>query len=226
MNWDKNWEKKKIRSDYSLKLYNFLSDFSKDLPPNAKILEAGCGSGEGLTSFEGKFAVGLDLSKEAINLSRKKQCTNLVVGDNFNLPFKDDAFDFVYNSGVIEHFKYPKNLEMVREMKRVTKRKGRLLILVPNGYCLWYLLYKKIGNLLGYWRFGYEEDYTVEKLKKVLLEAGLKVEKKFGLQALIPLATNYSQILPEEVRKVFVHLEKIFPFKQYYAYSLGMIVRK
>ena len=221
--WDEKWRKKRIRSDYSLKLYDFLNDLSKDLPPDTKVLEAGCGSGEGLASFKGKFAVGLDKSKEAIALARK-HCKNLEVGDCFDMPFDDDTFDLTYNSGVIEHFKYPKNLEMIREMLRVTKTGGRVMVIVPNRRCIWYILYKKIGCLLGYWDFGYEEDYTIKSLKKIMNEAGLEVERVFGLQALIPLATNEHEIIPERIRKIFVHIEKIFPFKQYYAYGLGMVL--
>ncbi len=49
-----------------------------------------------------------------------------IIGDALQLPFKNDAFDFVYSSGVFEHLKDPK--KAAEEVFRVTKPGGRILI--------------------------------------------------------------------------------------------------
>ncbi len=224
-NWDIVWEKKKVDSDYTLKLYDFLKNISKGLPKNARILEAGCGCGEGLSSFKGKITYGLDLSEKSIKLA-KRYTPNPILGDIFDMPFKEGFFDLVYNSGVIEHFKYPTNVASVKEMARVTKKRGKVIIIVPNRSCLFYQFFKWLSRRFNTWDFGYEEDYTIKRLRNVVEKAGLRVNCFFGLQALPPLATNNTQLLPRFLRIPFIYLEKLFPFKQYYAYGLGVICEK
>ena len=70
-NWDEVWRKKKVVSDYSLKLYDFLRGYSKKLEKNSKVLEIGCGCGEGLIQFKDHFTVGVDISEESLKLSKK-----------------------------------------------------------------------------------------------------------------------------------------------------------
>ena len=63
-------------------------------------------------------------------------------------------------------------------------------------------------------------------MKKLVNIPNLKIERFFGLQALLPLATNNTELISEKYRKLLVNLEKIFLFKQYYAYAVGVILRK
>ena len=224
-NWDNVWKKKKVVSDYSLKLYGFLENYSYKIKKDSKILEIGCGSGGGLKQFKDHFIVGLDISDEALKLS-KKYTNNLIRADLFKLPFKDESFDLVYSSGLLEHFKIEKSKEAMMEIKRVTKKGGEIIIILPNSHCGWYRLFKKIMIKAKKWDFGYEEDYSVNKMKKLVNIPNLKIERFFGLQALLPLATNNTELISEKYRKLLVNLEKIFLFKQYYAYAVGVILRK
>jgi hypothetical protein len=52
------------------------------------------------------------------------------------------------------------------------------------------------------------------------------VEQTFGLQALPPLATNDREVLQVSLRKKIGLVEKAFPLKQYYAYTVGIIAKK
>ncbi|MBU2639163.1 MAG: class I SAM-dependent methyltransferase [Nanoarchaeota archaeon] len=224
-NWDDVWKKKNVVSDYSLKLYDFLRDYSKKLNKNSKVLEIGCGCGDGLKQFRDNFVVGLDISEESLKLS-KKNCNNLINADLFKLPFKKNSFDLVYSSGLLEHFKINKAKEAIFEIIRITKKGGEIIIIVPNSYCFWYRLFKKSMLFSGKWDFGYEEDYTIKKLKKLIEGSDLKIKGFFGLQALLPFATNNYEALPVSFRKIFIDIEKIIPLKQYYAYALGVILTK
>ena len=49
----------------------------------------------------------------------------------YSLPFRDDYFDLVLSGQTLEHVPNPFNL--VAEMKRVMKRGGRLVIIVPSA---------------------------------------------------------------------------------------------
>lgn len=224
--WDNVWENRKKISDYSLHYYNFMKNFGNSLPEGAKVLEAGCGSGDTLAAFKKQETYGLDLSKKSLALA-KKNAKHTVLGDIFKMPFKDNTFDLVYNSGVLEHFPEPNNLKATKEMARITKKGGYVIIILPNKYCFWYRAVKIATiKITGKWEFGYEEEYSLPRLKNLVQRAGLKIEKTFGLTVLPPFATNRIEILPLSVRKHLIHLDKLFPFREYYAFGTGVICKK
>jgi ubiquinone/menaquinone biosynthesis C-methylase UbiE len=224
--WEKVWTKNLITSDYSLKYLDFMQGIEASLPRGSFVLEAGCGTGQTLAHISRLHeTTGLDISRAALNLARSN-CKNPVLGSIFTIPFKDNSFDLVYNSGVIEHFEDPTNIAAIREMARVTKPSGRVVIIVPNTLCLWYKAGKSVAVMMKNFEFGYEEDYSPRRLKTAAKRAGLVVEQTFGLQALPPLATNDREILRMNLRQMIGSIEKAFPFKQYYAYTVGIIARK
>jgi len=228
MNWDDIWKEKKYITDFSLRWLDFLSKRARPLPMGAKVLEAGCGSGEGISVFVNKdrMAVGLDMSKEALNKTASSKTVSAVRGNNFLLPFSDGTFDLVFNSGVIEHYKYPDNIRQVKEMARVTKSGGEVIISVPNTLCLWYTTIKKVLLALKKWQFGYEESYTPWRLKRSAEEAGLRIVGFAGFLAIPPLATNNSEVLPFNFRRKLALVERYLPFKQFYCYSVCILCRK
>jgi SAM-dependent methyltransferase len=223
--WDTIWAKPLIISDYSLKYIKFMRERSIYFRHHSKIIEVGCGTGQTLKGFLWHDTVGFDISLPALQIA-KQNCDDQVQGDIFTLPFKDESFDLVYNSGVIEHFPEPRNLAALKEMERITKRGGRIIVIVPNSLCLWYRFGKFIAVLLGKFEFGYEEDYTPNRLVTACEQMGLKPERIFGIQALPPLATNDKELLPEPLRKKIGRIEKHFPLKQFYAYTVGVIAKK
>lgn len=224
--WEKVWTKNLITSDYSLKYLDFMGDIKKDIPSGSKILEAGCGTGQTLALLSERHEThGLDISRAALKLTRNS-CNNSVLGSIFTIPFKDNSFDLVYNSGVIEHFRDPDNVAAIREMARITKPSGKVIIIVPNTLCIWYKMGKFVAVMRKNFEFGYEEDYSPQRLEHATLRAGLTIEKIFGLQVLPPLATNDKEALPVKWRKKIGTVEWIFPCKQYYAYAVGIIARK
>lgn len=225
--WEKVWNKDLITSDYSLKYLEFMERLEKTLPQNSTVMEAGCGTGQSLALFSGRHTtIALDISPPALMLARSVADPYLIRGTIFSMPLKEGSCDLVYNSGVIEHFREPENRAAVREMARVTRPGGMVIIIVPNTFCPWYRVGKWIAVALNNFEFGYEEDYSLSRLRDVLETNGLEVVSSFGLQALPPLATNAHEILPVGFRRRFGHIEKILPFREYYAYAVGIIARK
>lgn len=53
-----------------------------------------------------------------------------ILGDGQSLPLRDASFDAVIATEVIEHVRYPYRL--LREIRRVTKPTGRILLSTPN----------------------------------------------------------------------------------------------
>jgi ubiquinone/menaquinone biosynthesis C-methylase UbiE len=224
--WEKVWTKNLITSDYSLKYLDFMMKVEKDLPVGSKVLEAGCGTGQTLSPLSERHETyGLDISKAALKLAQYN-CRYPVLGSIFKMPFGDNTFDLVYNSGVIEHFKDPENVVAIKEMARITKPSGKIIIIVPNTLCLWYKAGKFVAVMIKNFEFGYEEDYSPRRIENATRRAGLTIEKIFGLQALLPLATNDREVLPLTLRKRIGMIEQVFPKKQYYAYTVGVIAKK
>lgn len=101
---------------------------------NKKILDLGCGEGtrlEYLTKNTKKKATGIDVSKKAITLARKKdKRNNYIVADSEKLPIKDETFDLVYSAFVLEHT--DDTQKFINEAIRVLKKNGDIVFVCPN----------------------------------------------------------------------------------------------
>jgi len=105
-----------------------------------RIFEPGSGGGMTCANFAqlGFEVTSMDLSDNALRkgVSLFKSLSlnaKFLLGDLFNLPIKDGQFDIVFNQGVMEHFRLA-NMDAskgVKEMLRVLKKEGMLIIFVP-----------------------------------------------------------------------------------------------
>ena len=117
------------------------------------VLDAGCGRGRYASEIIKRGAgyyIGIDLDRKSL-LKAKKFCnnkTNFLLGSLENLPLKGLSFDFVFCSKVIEHLKEP--IRVFREMFRVMKRRGILLLSLPSqpiSKFVFLLLMNRFGRL-------------------------------------------------------------------------------
>lgn len=86
---------------------------------------------------------------------------------NEKLPYRNETFDIIWCSEVIEHLKNPK--ESVKEMLRITRPGGRIIITTPNSH-FWI---QKMFNLIGWdakkiQNPGHKHFFSKKTLKKVL----------------------------------------------------------
>jgi SAM-dependent methyltransferase len=98
-----------------------------------RILESGCGTGRWMAFFErlGHVPIGVDDSAPALAAARAHDgALRLVRGDIVASPFRFEAFDAVFSSYVAEHFEQGPD-ELLREIRRVLKPAGLLLLVVP-----------------------------------------------------------------------------------------------
>lgn len=98
------------------------------------VLENGCGVGLYLEKFAplAQRAIGLEIDWERAHTARKRNRLVLCAAGE-DLPFPDRSFDLILSHEVLEHVRDDR-LAM-REMSRVLKQGGRLLLFVPNcGY--------------------------------------------------------------------------------------------
>lgn len=101
------------------------------LAPDARVLDAGCGTGANLALLAESFGgvIGIDLAPEAVSLARRRGATHVLVADINGLPFAAGAFDLVLASDVFECAEVDE-ARAVAELARVTRRGGRLILAV------------------------------------------------------------------------------------------------
>lgn len=112
--------------------YRSLLSLVKDVHPKS-VLDAGCGEGFTLEQVnnkkKGTLLEGIDSSSEAIRIGIKMHPSfKLIVGDIYDLPYKNNSFDLVLCTEVLEHLAYPK--KAFKEIHRVSKK--YIVISVPN----------------------------------------------------------------------------------------------
>jgi SAM-dependent methyltransferase len=146
-------------------LFDALKKFAK---PDAKILDVGCNSGVavGILQERGYDAYGTDLDEGAIAAGTARGIKNLKVATGNRQPFDDATFDVVLALDVIEHI--DDDHAAVREMKRVLKPGGIMIIKVPAFKFLWGLQ-DEVAH--------HKRRYTKESLAHVLTSEGLELKR-------------------------------------------------
>lgn len=148
------------------------------------ILEIGCGEG---MMFEGTATtpVQMDVSMTRVLRARGK-ARHLLCADGYDLPFTDESFELVLLIAVLEHTSEPWRL--LRETRRVLKRGGRALIVVPNDATM------SAGRLLLMkWPPRYPDHliYTTPRRMHRWLAEGFRIRDAFPMPfRRLPFAMN------------------------------------
>jgi len=100
--------------------------------PNSKILDIGCGFNyKLLLEVEAYINEGHGIDFKVPELKRGKIKTKQIkISDK--LPFNENSFDFVIMLAVLEHLNCP--IEIVKEVERILKPNGKLILTVPSKY--------------------------------------------------------------------------------------------
>jgi SAM-dependent methyltransferase len=132
-----------------------------------RILDVGCGTGANLLMLsEYGDAEGVDLSEDAIAFCRERGLENVKLGAAEKLPYDDGTFDLVTALDVVEHL--DDDLAGLREMRRVLRPDGRVLLFVPTFMFLWGLQ-DDVSN--------HRRRYRLPELRRVLEQAGFEIER-------------------------------------------------
>jgi len=159
-------------------------NFNKlNLQENDRLLDMGCGEGRhtiGAYIEKPINAFGFDLSykdlqiaKERLNdfdTSNKKEICQFGVGDIDTLPFKNNSYDAVICSEVLEHVDSPE--DSIKELIRVLKPGGILALSVPRYFpeLVCWILSKDYQEMPG----GHVRIFRHSQLKKLATNEGLR----------------------------------------------------
>jgi SAM-dependent methyltransferase len=145
------------------------------LPAQAVALDAGCGSGRTLDELAAYGEVhGIELDPEAAQLARNRGRGEVRIGRLEALPWDDATFDLITCLDVIEHT--PDDRLTLRELRRVCKPGGWLLVTVPAYQALW-SLHDEANH--------HYRRYSRASLRSAALAAGWQLERMTSFNTLL-----------------------------------------
>jgi ubiquinone/menaquinone biosynthesis C-methylase UbiE len=149
-----------------------LSEFMEQLPANAKVLDAGCGSGVPISQMlSERFRVtGVDFSETQIELARKHvPNAQFFCEDMTKLDFPDERFNGITSYYAIIHIPREEHQPLLANFYRMLKPDGLALLCLGAEH----LIDDVDENYLGarmYW-----SHYDTETYLKMLKECGFSI---------------------------------------------------
>jgi ubiquinone/menaquinone biosynthesis C-methylase UbiE len=180
-----------------------------NLQKQDRVLEVGSGSGYfiGRIAQNADFTVGLEyVHQNTLSATIRWKATSFVTGDAINLPFRENSFDKILCTEVIEHIE--NDSCFIEEAYRVLKVNGILVITTPNlnPTFRFYNLFKRLAGIgdsdIGHVRRGYNEV----QIKQMLINGNFVIDRfdtiDFFLPALVRSITYMSRrILSSQIIK-------------------------
>lgn len=145
---------------------------------------------------------GIDLENSDINLD---------LNSIKKLPLKDNSFDLVVVSHVLEHLCYPD--EFIKEIKRVSKK--YILVGLPNEFILTNRIKFLFGKtqFVAYQKYGHKHIFNSESIKLFILKYFGSYEKTF----LFFVSGKKAEFIPRFLKKLLVNtLPSLFAREFYY----------
>jgi len=188
--YDKNREKVwKIICEY----------LSKEISENSIVLDLGAGYCNFINNIKAKKKYAVD-NYEEFKINANKD-VKAVVCNSYDLNlFQNDFFEVVFSSNMLEHLTLDKIVTTIKEIYRILKKGGILILILPN----WTYSYKN-----------YYDDYThITPLTHIGICDLLKTEG-FNIKKCIPkfLPFSFKSRLPKIPFLVWLYLR--LPFKPF-----------
>jgi ubiquinone/menaquinone biosynthesis C-methylase UbiE len=184
--------------------------FTSYVKPGARIADIGCGNGRLVRFLQNVSAkwpspkydyTGLDNSAALLALAKKRYPDETFNhGDLLKLPLEDGTTDTIFCIRAFHHLPSPAaRLESLKEMRRILKNNGTLIITVWNLWQKKYLQYVLRGFLRFIYSLGgfapndtfipwgkkakrYYHAFTPMELNKIVSAAGFEIEELFFIR--------------------------------------------
>lgn len=137
-----------------------------------KLLDVGCGSGDRLDIFRrlGFDTYGVEVSSSA-EYAKGHFGLNVKQGDLFEANYPDSFFDVITLHNVLEHTHSPQKI--IRELYRILKEDGVVVIQIPNTDCIQFKLFKERWAAFDVPRDLYY--FNIWLLKKILTKENFEI---------------------------------------------------
>jgi len=183
-----NLKIQKNEGKISKRIYPIITNFFKNCK-DGKILDIGCGNGNLSNRLlnMGFVIFGCDIFK---NIDKKGINYNKVDLNIGILPYKNNYFDYVTCIEVIEHLENPRTI--IKEISRVLKPKGMLILSTPNITSLPQKIYFLLTNNFLHFYFpsvlyGHITPINLGMLKDTFLKNKLEIHQITYDRGWIPL---------------------------------------
>lgn len=184
-------------------------ELTKICPRGGTVLEIGCGTG--ISSLwlakNGRNVTALDYTESSVDLVKTAaQILNLdkmeVVRCDAtkDLPFEEKQFDYIFQAGLLEHFKTEEQIRLLKKWSRYGKY---MISMIPNAASIPYRVGKTILEKNNQWEYGLEIPKHTFQYEFAC--AGIIVEKEYTIGA------KWAQsFLPKHhyIKRFFARLEK------------------
>jgi len=226
--WDEYWgvyNSSAEWDDQSEIIYRFIRrEYTQD---RMRVLEVGSGTGRISATIgrDGHDVYLVDMSPNAFRISRDifsrlGQAGRFIRATAFQLPFLSRTFDLVWSAGLLEHFSHNQQRAIVNEMARITRARGRILVIVPNRRAIVYDLARRISMRLGTWPYGPEQPLCAEDLRSLGFQHISSGGRYYQLNFL-DLLPKAKRIIPNVVGRVRLALgDAYFDTKGSFGYLL------
>jgi 2-polyprenyl-3-methyl-5-hydroxy-6-metoxy-1,4-benzoquinol methylase len=177
-------------------IYKNLKSFLKYKGNNISVLDIGCGWCQCLIYLKkkGLDCYGFDPSKESILYGLKNRIKVKHAGMDKVDVFEGKKFNVVILNNVLEHLIDPENT--LRQIKKILKPKGIIIVEVPNDFNDFQIIGKKIHKLKQWWVSppAHLNYFSRETLSKLVNYLGFKVllsHSSFPLEMFLLFGDNY-----------------------------------
>lgn len=195
--WQNKWSLADLQSTYAasdrgrLAVYDY--GFTKYLPKDGLIVEAGCGTGRYVRALRarGYNTIGIEWDLEIVKR------THLVwpgapvfCGDVYHFPFGAETVDAVISLGVIEHFEEP--WSVLHDTVRILKPGGILYLVVPYANKLRQLLahfghFPEASQQQNFYQFLLAD----KEIRPALQQLGFSIVDSFATNAISGLELDH-----------------------------------
>ena len=166
-------------------------------------LDIGCGWGRELNLLPN--SVGIDICLPFLRTAKNYTNNDVVLATIDFLPFREDAFDLIVMSEVIEHLENAQNA--MKEAFRVLQNKGKLILQTPNKQIT---KQKVVAE-----KYGHVHEFSLKELFRFLSDFNFQVMG--WLSSTIPYIPSSSRLAMLDGNVVFFKiwklLDKLCPLK-------------
>ncbi len=197
--------------------YSATLSMTKNSPCGGYALDIGCG--ENPYTFQKCFNnyIGMDIDINVLKkVSQDLPNASLIGASGSRAPFRDESFDLIICTEVLEHLRNPK--EMVSEISRVLTRGGKAIISIPSlslpqTIILWFAYKTKRISEKPYQSPDHVTEYAKFRVTPHFEETSnlFKLFRRHGLEILDVVTAQQLYTRPKIIYNVFLSkIEKAF----------------